>query len=84
MTSTLKTPAANMTIQQHAAVNLMIPDSGCNELDRMIWEAKRDHIATQMMAALISANNGTLADDAANAYEATDELLAASGWEMPA
>ncbi|HEV8035251.1 hypothetical protein [Yoonia sp.] len=84
MKPTLQTFAADMTVKQHVAVNLMIPYSGCAEIDRMIWEAKRDHIAAQIMAALIPANNGTLTDDAVDAYAAADELLAASGWEMPA
>ena len=80
MTDTLKQPAADMTVQQHLAINLMIPVSGCDEIDRMIWEAKRDHIAAQMMAAFGN-DAECLSDMARRSYDAADELLIASGWE---
>jgi len=80
---TLKTPAADMTIQQHAAINLMIPVSGCVDLDRMIWEAKRDHIAAQIIAARVSRGEVDIEEDALGAYRLADEMLAASGWEQP-
>ena len=79
----LKTPAADMTIQQHAAINLMIPVSGCAELDRMIWEAKRDHIAAQIIAAAVGASSLAAFDELAEAaYRVADAQLAASGWEQ--
>jgi hypothetical protein len=79
----LNLPAADMTVQQHLAINLMIPVSGCEELDRMIWEAKRDHIATQIMARMIEASTvSTYEKIGAEAYLAADAQLAASGWEQ--
>lgn len=80
---TLKTPAADMTVQQHLAINLMIPVSGCEELDRMIWEAKRDHIAAQILATVVgSETEGPYSEFAEAAYLAADAQLAASGWDM--
>lgn len=76
-------PAADMSIQQHLAINLMIPVSGCVEIDRMIWEAKRDHIAAQVLARMIEASTLATYDElAAEAYLAADAQLAASGWEQ--
>jgi hypothetical protein len=76
----LSMPAADMTIRQHLAVNLMIPASGDDLMDRMIWEAKRDHVAAQLMASLLSL--ATPPDDvAAVAYSWADSLLAESGWD---
>lgn len=76
-------PAADMSIQQHLAINLMIPVSGCVEIDRMIWEAKRDHIAAQIIAAAVSASSLAAFDELAEAaYRVADAQLAASGWEQ--
>lgn len=82
----LKLPAADMTIQQHAAINLMIPSSGCEVLDQMIWEAKRDHVATQIMKAMVSSDSVrprfSQEDLSAKAYESADVFLAQSGWDQ--
>jgi hypothetical protein len=71
-----------MTIQQHAAINLLIPVSGCAELDRIIWEAKRDHIAAQIIAAAVSTSSFAFDELAEAAYRVADAQLAASGWEQ--
>jgi len=43
-----------MTLRQHAAIKLRVPDSGTEWLDEMICEAKRDDFAGQALPSLLS------------------------------
>ena len=43
-----------LTARQHAAIALCVPDSGCDWLDAMIEQRRRDEFAKAALAALIA------------------------------
>jgi hypothetical protein len=45
---------AGLSVREHAAITLRVPDSGDPEIDRMIREARRRDAAERAMAAIIA------------------------------
>jgi hypothetical protein len=87
----IMTIVGGMTLRQHAAIKLRVPDSGTDWLDDMIRKSQRDEFAAKVMPAVyrdfwddVRANRhgGTVPEDwamglALGAYQMADAMLRA-------
>jgi len=65
-----------MTLRQHAAITLRVPQSGLPWLDEMIEQARRDAFAGQALAGLVSESGRYESKGAAeDAYRFADAII---------
>lgn len=65
-----------MTVREHAAITLRVPDSGDEQLDAMIRQANRREAAVAAMQGLLTAGHGEEVEIACDAVRYADALLA--------
>lgn len=75
----IKRVIPGMTLRQHAAIELRVPESGLEWLDRMIRRARYLDFAGQALNGMLSRSGGINDADAAidNAYQYADEMVEA-------
>ncbi len=72
-----------LTARQHAAIALCVPDSGCDWLDAMIEQRRRDEFAASALSGLLAAKHAypfeNIGDEfSSTAYRHADAMIAAS------